>query len=132
MNDADANSAACSAWGHLNSTFFPAIAVVSLDLQMAPTSPGASRSRASASDLACKLYSALEDDTSDCPTWLDEMEARCSSSSGGVYGVSSNFCKKVKPTSLLFSVKSVHSLAAVAFRRVGSTRVLHQLYGLYA
>ncbi|BGP13237.1 hypothetical protein JCM10213_004992 [Rhodosporidiobolus nylandii] len=114
MNDADANSAACSAWGHLNSTFFPAIAVVSLDVQMAPTSPGTSRSRASAS------------------ASRDNMEACSSGSASGVYGLSSDFCKKVTTTSLLFSVKSIRSLAGVAFRRVGSTRALHQLYGLYA
>ncbi|BGP20774.1 hypothetical protein JCM10213v2_008937 [Rhodosporidiobolus nylandii] len=162
MNDADANSARCSAWGipsrgesplpspfllspftdhahlrhpqHLNSTSFPAIAVVSLDVQMAPTSPGTKCSRASASDLAFKLYSPCQDDPIDCPTSLDKMEACLSGSAGDVHGVSSDFCKKVKPTSPLFSVKSVRSLTAVAFRRVGSTRALHQLYsqGLYA
>ncbi|GAA5943584.1 hypothetical protein JCM10213_008912 [Rhodosporidiobolus nylandii] len=119
---------------HLNSTSFPAIAVVSLDVQMAPTSPGTKCSRASASDLAFKLYSPCQDDPIDCPTSLDKMEACLSGSAGDVHGVSSDFCKKVKPTSPLFSVKSVRSLTAVAFRRVGSTRALHQLYsqGLYA
>ncbi|GAA5926430.1 hypothetical protein JCM10213_002352 [Rhodosporidiobolus nylandii] len=54
------------------------------------------------------------------------MEASCSSLSGGVYVVSSDFCKKVKTTSLLSHGKPVRSLA-VPFGKVGSTRVLHQL-----
>ncbi|BGP20183.1 hypothetical protein JCM10213_000732 [Rhodosporidiobolus nylandii] len=124
MNESDEARAALL--GHLNSTSFPAIAVVSLDLQMAPTSPGASRSRASAFNLPCKLYSACDDDVLDCPTSLDEVEVCSSGSAGGAYGVSSDFCKKVNTTSLLSRGKPVRSLA-VAFGKIGSTRVLHQL-----